>query len=627
MIYKGYTKNNGKKPVDPLKGVKEFRTFEEVKSFDSFGGVLADNAIMIDIDDPEQSEILMDIIEAKQLNCQVIRTSRGKHFTFADCAGVTKCGTGLKLACGLTADIKVGSKNAVECLKIDGKKRVVEWEYIEEEPSILPKWLFPVSSKTDFFHMEEGEGRDSALFGYILTLCNNGFSKDEAKECINIINEYILSDSLSSEDIERITRDEAFPEDTFYDGKKFLHNQFALFLKNNNHIKRIDGRLCVYKDGVYVSGDREIEAQMVKYIPTMKSAQRTEVLKFLDLLCPADSPVADAVWIAFNNCLYNLSDDLIYDFSPDIVVTNKIPFDYNEDAYSEITDKTLDKISCNDSEIRSLLEEAIGYCFYRRNEMSKAFFLTGEGANGKSTFLDLINYLVGDENRSNLGLEELDERFSIAMLSQKLINIGDDISDEFWHGKSTSNFRKLVSGNEVKAEFKGQDAFFFKPYAKFFFSANALPRLRSKGFEAIKRRLVIIPFNAKFTKDDPDYDPYISYKLKSKESAEYLIQLGLCGLKRVLKAQDFTKSQKVEKEVENYELENNPILLWLQEYGDQILNQPTKDVHKAYRIFCFENGFSEMTLTAFSREIHKRLGFEVKRFLIDGKLTGVYVKG
>lgn len=56
---------------------------------------------------------------------------------------------------------------------------------------------------------------------------------------------------------------------------------------------------------------------------------------------------------------------------------------------------------------------AKGYSFHRRNEMSKALFLIGEGTNGKSTFIDILNNVAGDGNKSSLGLEELDERFSI----------------------------------------------------------------------------------------------------------------------------------------------------------------------------------------------------------------------
>lgn len=228
--------------------------------------------------------------------------------------------------------------------------------------------------------MEAGEGRNSSLYGYILTLTNAGFSKEESRKCIEIINKYILVESLSEDEIETITRDDAFPEETFFKGKAFLHNNFAIFLKNNNHIKRINGQLHVYKNGVYVPGAREIEVQMIKYIPNMKAAQRVEVLKYLDVVCSQNETVADAKFIAFENGIYDITTGSMTDFSPDIVITNKIPWNYNPGAYSELADKTLNKIACNDKDVRAVLEESVGYSFLRRNEMSKAFFLTGSGA-------------------------------------------------------------------------------------------------------------------------------------------------------------------------------------------------------------------------------------------------------
>ena len=624
-LYKGYVETNGKIPIEKFKNRQDFKSFEDVRKLYEYAGVLADDVILIDIDDSAQSDILMDIVEDLQLDCIVRQTTRGRHFLFKN-SGVETCGTHKKLACGLTADIKIGRNNSIQALKVDGEERFIEWECNEPQP--LPKWLFPINSDVDFFGMKDGDGRDSALYAYILTLNAAGFSKDEARECISLINKYILADSMTEEDIERITRDDAFPKETFYKGKSFLHNNFAVFLKNNNYIKRINGILHIYADGCYIAGSREIESTMVKYLPMLKAAQRSEVLKYLEIICPANSPVADAKHIAFKNGILDITTGELQEFSPDIIITNKIPWDYDSNAYSEITDTTLNKIACGDPAIRALLEESIGYTFYRRNEMSKAFFLTGEGSNGKSTFLDMLNNVVGDINKSSLGLEELDERFSIATLANKLINTGDDISDEFLQGRAIANFKKLVSGNEVKAEFKGQDAFFMKAYTKFFFSANALPRTKSKGFGALMRRLVIIPFNAKFSKDDPDYDPYITWKLRTEDSMKYLVRLGVEGLKRVLESNAFTESAKVQKEIEEYEIENNPILLFLQDKDDsEIVNQPTADVHKAYRIFCIENGFAEMTLANFSRELNKRRGFIVKRMRINGKLTGIYVKG
>lgn len=143
------------------------------------------------------------------------------------------------------------------------------------------------------------------------------------------------------------------------------------------------------------------------------------------------------------------------------------------------------------------------------------------------------------------------------MMFGKLANIGDDIGDDFLQGSQVSVFKKIVTGNRIKAERKGQDPFEFNPFIKLLFSANDIPRMKDKT-GAVLRRLVIIPFNATFSKDDPDYDPFIKYKLIQQESVEYFIRLGVEGLKRIIINDGFTKSDKVQNQLTEYEEENNP---------------------------------------------------------------------
>lgn len=625
QLYKGYTKNSGKKPIDKIKGVKDFRTFEEVKKFDSYGGVLADDAILIDIDDSDQSEILMNIIEKYDLNCQVIQTSRGRHFTFKIPEGVSiRNGTSKTLACGLIADIKTGEKNAVECLKINGEARFIEWEYLDDVPCELPRWLYPVNTNKDFINTD---CRNTDLFEYILVLQQQlAMSPDECRQTIRIINDFVLSEPLEESEIETILRDESFEKPIFFDGKKFLHDKFASWLKMQHHIKRINGQLHVYRDGVYVPGYRNIESIMIQAFPTSKDTQRRETLKYLELLCVDNTKVADGRYIAFKNGIYDITTGTLSDFNPDIVITNLIPWNYDSATYSEIADKTLNKLAVNDESIRSLLEECIGYCFYRRNELSSSFFLTGEKSNGKSTFLQMLQDVLGVENFSALGLEELDERFTPATMFGKLANIGDDISDEFLQGKSIAHFKKLVSGNVIKAENKGQELYFYKPYVKLIFSANQIPRTKDRT-GAVLRRMVIIPFLATFSKSDPDYDPYIAWKLKDEEVMKYLVRIGIEGLKRVIENAGFTKSDKAVKELNEYNEFNNPILLFINEVEESdILNQETKYVYSMYEVFCNDNGFQQMGKIAFSREIKKKLNCQIIDRKINGKKVRVFLR-
>lgn len=629
-LFKGYVPTKDKKCLMPFKNKSpsELRTYDQVKNLPEFAGILGENTALIDIDDYEQSEILMNIVDDLQLKCRVYETSRGKHFLFKNINEgqyiQPSCKTKTVLACALNADIKVGCKNSYSILKYDNAERKIIYDIFEdEEYEELPKWLLPIKTKVNFMHMQSGDGRNQALFDYILTLQSNDFSVDEARLTIRIINDYVLEDKLDESEIETILRDDAFKKPIFFGkGGAFLFDKFANYLKNNNHIIKINNQMHIYKDGIYVSGQRQIEAEMIKHIPNLNRSKRAEVLTYVDLLTGESVEPSGAELIAFRNGIYDLDTGILLPFSPENVIVNKIDFDYIPDAYCEITDNALNKLACGDKDIRLLLEEVIGYTFYRRNELRKAFILIGDKANGKSTYLDMIKTLLGDRNTCALDLKELGDRFKTAEMFGKLAVIGDDIGDEFIPNPAV--FKKVTSGDRLNAERKGQDPFDFNNYAKPLFSANNIPRIKDKS-GAVISRLVIIPFNATFTADDPDYDPYIKYKLRRSESMEYLIQIGIQGLKRVLKNRRFTTSIKVEKELQEYEENNNPILLFFKE-EPKIENEPTNAIYKTYTEFCIANSFTPMSNIEFSKQVKKRFNFDIVNKTIKGKKYRIFVK-
>lgn len=626
MFFKGYVETKNKKCIEKFKGRTDFKTFEQVQSLPEYAGILAAETILIDVDDFEASEILFKVVKEYALTCRVYRTSRGKHFLFKN-SGVPTNKTGCKLAIGLTADIKIGTRNSYEVLKYDNQNREILYDTAEnEEAQQLPRWLFPVKSKMEFLNMETGDGRNQGLFNYILTLQSNDFSVEEARETIRIINKFVLKVPLSDDEIETVLRDDAFKKPVFFMGSTFLFDKFATFLKNNNHIIKINNQLHIYKNGIYISGLAEIEAEMIQHIPGLNRAKRTEVLAYLDILIRENSKAEDANLIAFENGLYNIVDDSFVEFTPEHIITNKIRWKYNPEAYSELADKTLNKVACNDPQIRALLEEAIGYCFYRRNELGKAFILTGDKSNGKSTFLSMVQCLLGDENISSLDLKELGDRFKTAEMFGKLANIGDDIGDEFIANPAI--FKKLVTGERVSAERKGQNPFEFNNYSKLLFSANNIPRIKDKT-GAVQRRLTIIPFDARFSADDPDFNPYIKHLLKTDEVMEYLINLGIAGLKRVLLNRKFTGSTKVQKAMDEYEENNNPIIGFFRECEDeefQIENEPTNVVYKRYQEYCLANSLQPMSNIEFSKQVNRILNMRVENKWLNGKKHRIFIK-
>lgn len=615
-MFKGYIPTNGKKPTEEYKNRTEFYSLSDVEKLNSYGAVLSDEIIQIDIDDEEQSEIVFDIIQKQNIQCNILKTSRGKHFYFLN-TNMDRRKQGYLTAIGVKIDTGLGLQNAVIPLKVDGKLR--KWIKEVDTLDYLPCWLIPLDKKNiDFSKMEEGDGRNQTLFNYILRLQSAGLSKEEIKESIKIINNYVLREPLAENEINTILRDEAFLKESFYIKNKLQYEKLAKYLIDNENIVKINDQLHIYKDGYYSNDLLDIEKTMLKYIQNSTKTPRGEVIRYLELLC-SNKKIINPKYIVFNNGVYDLETKELLDYSPKYIIKNKIPHNYNPGAYHELLDKTLNKICCNDKKLRYVIEEMIGYTLLRRNELGKSFILTGDGSNGKSTLLDLINELLGEENISSVSLKELSDRFKTFQLDGKLANIGDDISNEYIQDNST--FKKLVTGEKVNVERKGRDPYDFKNYSKLIFSANELPRINDLS-GGLKRRLIFIPFNAKFSKRDEDYDPFIKDKITTPAALEYLLKIAIDGLYRIINNNSITSSEVCDKVWEEYEAINNPVVSFIEEH--KIENESVNDVFRQYQVWCVESGLKPLSKIVFGKEVRKQGFNSNKSVKIEGKVTKIY---
>ncbi|MBY0036459.1 DNA primase [Bacillus cereus] len=618
-MYKGYLKGNGKHAASKFKDGTKLLSYHTARKHDSFVGILDDDYIMVDIDDIDEAEMLLDIIEDKNIRCSVLETTNGMHFYFKGydiTANKIKWFSNIGLLC----DYKLGIKNTADPLKINGETR--RWLRKTNEHDPLPTWLYPYNKKNpNLTKMTEGDGRNDKLFTYILKLQSQGMAKNDIKETISIINNYILEEPVEQNELNIILRDEAFMKESFYIKGAFQHEKFGDFLINEHHICKITNILHIYKDGVYSDKQEDIEEAMIKHIPALKRMQRQETLAYLQLKAKHKN-FASTKYVVVKNGVFNLETWQLEDFTPEIITRNKIPVAYISGAYYQVTDKTLNKITVNDKTIRSILEEILGYILFRRNEFAATFILTGNGSNGKSSYLKIIRQLVGEENASSLDLNELDQRFKTAELFGKLANIGDDIGKGYI--KESSVFKKLSTGETLNVERKGKDPFDFTNYAKLIFSANEMPRINDFT-DGLGRRLQIVPFKAKFTPEDEDYDPFITDKLLSDESMQYVLLLALKSLKRLLDEKKFTKSKAVEEELVKYQEENNPIISFVNNENIELERSVVGDVYLQYKVYCAENGFQSVSNINFSKQISQLFGYKSHVQKVDGKNKRIFI--
>lgn len=628
-LYKGYVRSNNKKPIEKFTTGK-LHTYEEVKNSYEFMGVLADDVILIDFDDEEHAKRALELVEMYEIKTKAIKTTRGIHFLFKINDHFQNACTHRQLTSGLIADIKLGKKNGLQVLKFGGKEREVLYETDEiEEP---PIWLYPLATteQEELLGLVEGEGRNDKLYKYIIKLMKV-LEKDEAKEMVEFINDHIFGEGLPAAELKNLLDDRAYDnvekkpkkskkinnedeEDVFiFDGKVNIE-KFAKFLIKNENIVKIDNQLYTFNGKYYENGNVIIERNIIKHLPNTKDTTRKEITKYINLLIEENKTTEPYnYYIVFRNGVYDIIQDELKPFSAEYIITNYIDWDYKVDAYSEIVDNFLNSIICNDANLRKILEEMVGYTFFRQNELGKSFILLGNKSNGKSTWQAILQKLLGSKNLSSIDMKDLGERFKTAELYNKLANIGDDICDNYIDDNNM--FKSIVTGGRIIAERKGQDPFEFQPYCKLIYSSNNMPKTRDRT-GAVKRRLIIIPFNREFKPTDADFDPYIKYKLTIDNvelNMSYLINLGLKGLQRILQNNGFTKSELVEKQIEEYDKDNNPYKRWIEDIGDIqnfVEDEAVSVVYNSYQDYCKDSGIKPISKNELSKNICKEYGFE-----------------
>jgi len=417
---KGKSSGSGKRPAERVKDRDHIADFEEVMDCDCFGGILQPGIIDISFDDKEMYDTFLQMAEDNEWKCLALPSSKGGHTYWRCNKRYLKNGADKKLAVGLVADLHSGSTYIP--LKVHGDCRYPpDYDiYDEEDYQEVPDELLPVDTSVSLWKMQDGEGRNQEIFRYIQRLqAAYHFSQDTITRILKQSNDYILADPLPDGELDVILRDESFEKPVFFNGKTFLFDEFAKWLVQEHHVVTIANQLHIYQDGVYVPGYYDIERTMIEEIPSLRKTQRKEVLEYM-LLISEKVSMAPARYIAFNNGVLDIVDDKLLPFDPKLYVTNRIPWNYDPAAYDETADKMLDRIACQDPDVRALLEECIGYCFFRRNELRKAFILTGGKRGGKSTYLDCIKAILGESNVSSLDLKEVGDRFSTAMMFGKL---------------------------------------------------------------------------------------------------------------------------------------------------------------------------------------------------------------
>lgn len=209
-FYRGYIPIRGKQATVAFSDPSTHITLEAAQKLPEYAGVLAEDTVLIDVDDPEQAETLLDIIEEEVILCRVYKTNRGYHFLFKNNGNFKKCKSRVTLACGIVADIKLGNNNSYEVLKYKGEEREIDYDILEdEEYQTAPQWLTPTDNKENLWRKSDGEGRNDAIRDHILSLCRAKVFKDNGgMKSLELLNKYVFKSPLPTGEFETVTRSE-----------------------------------------------------------------------------------------------------------------------------------------------------------------------------------------------------------------------------------------------------------------------------------------------------------------------------------------------------------------------------------------------------------------------------------
>ena len=628
---------DGKTPVHKFKDGVGTKTWDEVKDFDNIAVLVPKGYVVLDFDTTSDAEIMLKIIDGLNLKTRVMKTTRGIHCWFKAPEEEPKNFIKNRLAVGIYCDRKSGGRNAYVKIKQDGKAR--EWirKVKGDDIEVVPKWLMSVSApsgKFQFKEMGDGSGRNQELFNYIVYLQTKGFNREEIRQTIEIINNYVFAEPLSDSEIATICRDEAFkPDDVIAEqiakaeDKRvgFSHNDFGDRLIQEFKILEVNGTLYVYEDGYYQADDRIIENKMISLYPNILQRQRAEVLSYIRIKTHinATSLKVNPYIINLKNTRLDLRSGKCLEFTSDAIEFDRIPVTYDPSAYCADLDKMLNRVFLGDREVINLFEEMIGAVLIKHNRYQKAFLFYGAGSNGKSTILDLIKTFLGPRNYSTLSLEEITSRFGKVLLENKLANIGDDIDNVTI--KDTGTLKKIIAGNAITVENKGERQYTIEPYALPIFSCNTIPRSFDKS-DGFYRRWILIPFNARFSVDDEDYDPMIADKITEPRALSYLLNIGIRGAQRLMRNGHFTEPQSVIDTLEAYKADNSTVLSWIEDKElneDYFLEKPRDIYYSEFCDWCKVSGIKSANVTGkktFFKEIASKFDFEEKaKQKADGK--------
>lgn len=371
-------------------------------------------------------------------------------------------------------------------------------------------------------------------------------------------------------------------------------------------------RLAMYQPnkGIYTQNTTIIE-RVLNYIEYgAKSARFTEIIKALAREVPIRPKTIDKDLITVKNGVVDLKRMKLLPFSHKYVFDTTIDTAYNPNIKEPningwTPSQWLDDLACGNEQIKLLLLQVIADAVNGNYSRRKAILLYGNGSNGKGTFQALIENIVGLQNCANLKINQFGERFALSQLIGKTVVIGDDLGAGIYIDDSGA-FNSVITNDAVLIEFKGQQMFSARLYCTVIQSTNEMPKMRNRS-DGTYRRLIIVPFNAKFQGDGDNWkikDEYIN----RDDVKEWFLQEAL-----KLKFDKFIEPDISKDLLEQYKQENDPVADFKANVFDELVTSgmsriPTGMLYEIFCNYCEQQNYKKWSQKSFNKQLKELIG-------------------
>lgn len=397
----------------------------------------------------------------------------------------------------------------------------------------------------------------------------------------------------------------------YFEGNTFIARWMADELKTTHQfVTMIDtGEVYYFDQGIFRSGgekiiDRYCRGKLGKRARTYYVTETVNDVKGLSWQDRNIFFKTDPRYICLANGVLDIESWELKEYSPEYHFLTRIPVALNLNATCPKIDKFIEEVIPDPLE-REAYYELVGYCLFLGYPVQVAFMFIGGGWNGKSLAIHLIRSLVGEENCTARGLQELEvNKFARAELFGKLLNSHDEVPPKTMYNSSV--FKQLTGGDLITAERKFHGGFQYHNISKQVYATNRVPKVVEDTI-AYFRRWRFFHFPNNFEKTD---NKHLREELTTKDELEGFLLKAIMGLKKVLERGDFANAKPVEETREEWKRASDPVWSFT---TDCIMVKPDEYIEKKalyedFKTYCNIKEYPIISEDSF----HKNLQYNVR---------------